>query len=82
VRFSYAELERIKDDATRLVEEGLPDADLIFQTTPDHRDNRAMITISEMSQPLLEALARRFSPDALAIQVDPSGRLRDPRPDP
>lgn len=72
VAHSRAELQRIQDDATRLVAEGLPDADLIYEIVPDWRDNRTMIVISEISQPLLEALAQRFPPDALAVQVDPS----------
>jgi hypothetical protein len=32
-------------------------ADLIYMTAPDHRDNRTLIVISAMSQPLLEYLA-------------------------
>ena len=38
--------------------------------------------LSEMSLPLLDAFASRFPPDAVAVRVDPTGRLRDPRPDP
>ena len=55
---------------TRLVDEGVPDADLIYSIVPDHRDIRTMIVISAMSLPLLEALAQRFPPDAVAVQVD------------
>ena len=52
--------------------QGVIDAQLICQTMPDQRDNRALITISSMSRPLLEALAGRFPVDALAVEVDPN----------
>ena len=73
VTYSHAQLQQFQDDATRLVAAGVPDADLIYQIVPDQRDNKTMIVISEMSRPLLEALAKRFPPDAIAIQVDPRG---------
>jgi hypothetical protein len=72
VAHSYAELEQIRDDVTYLRAEGVVDAELIYIVIPDHRDNRTMIVISEMSRPLLEELARRFDPDAIAVQVDPN----------
>ena len=68
-----AELERIKDDATFLRAQGVPGAELIYQTVPDWRDNRAMIVVSAMSQPLVDALAARYPADALAVQVNPTG---------
>ncbi len=71
VAHSAAELQRIQDDATMLASEGVIDAELIWRTLPDHRDNRALITIRGMSRSLLDALARRFPADALAVQVDP-----------
>lgn len=73
VTYSHAELQQFQDDATRLVAAGVSDADLIYEIVPDQRDNKTMIVISEMSRPLLEALAERFPPDAIAIQVDPRG---------
>jgi len=72
VLHSYAVLQQIQTDVTYLRNEGVVDAELIFMVVPDHRDNRTMIVISEMSRPLLEELARRFDPDAIAIQVDPN----------
>ena len=40
VTHSFTELQRIQDDVTRLRAEGVTDAGLIYQTSPDHRDNR------------------------------------------
>jgi hypothetical protein len=65
-------LERIKNDATFLGAQGVEGARLIFMTGPDHRDNRALIVISQMSRPLLDYLAGHYPPDAIAIQVDPT----------
>ncbi|MEO8274404.1 MAG: hypothetical protein ABI620_10095 [Chloroflexota bacterium] len=71
VAHGYKVLEQIKDDATFLGARGVEGAQLIFMTVPDHRDNRALIVISEMSRPLLDYLAAHYPPDAIAIQVDP-----------
>lgn len=73
VTHGAAELRRIQDDVTFLGSRGVPDAELIFMTVPDHRDNRALIVISAMSRPLLEYLASHYPVDALAVQVDPTG---------
>ncbi len=72
VTHSFGELQRIQDEVTRLRAEGVTDADLIFATMPDHRDNRVLISMSAESRALIEALAQRFPADAIAIQVDPS----------
>jgi hypothetical protein len=69
-------LQRIQDDATFLRTQGVPGAELIYQTVPDWRDNRAMIVISASSQPLLDALTARYPADALAVQVNPAGAPR------
>jgi hypothetical protein len=71
VAHGAAELRRIQDDATFLDSQGVPGAELISMTLPDFRDNRALIVISAMSQPLLEYLAARYPVDAIAVQVDP-----------
>jgi hypothetical protein len=72
-------LRGIQDDATFFNSRGVPGADLIFMTLPDHRDNRALIVISAMSQPLLQYLAETYPVDAIAVQVDPDGAsLRGP----
>jgi hypothetical protein len=73
VTHGAGELRRIQDDATFLLTQGVPGAELIYMTVPDYRDNRALIVISSMSRPLLEYLAGHYPIDALAVQVDPSG---------
>jgi len=70
-----AELARIQDEVTRLRSQGVPGAELIYAAAPDYRDNRVLIVISQMSRPLLDALAERFPVDAIAVRVDPSGGL-------
>ena len=73
VRHGAKELRAIQDAATRLRAEGVPGAELIYGTSPDHRDNRTLIFISEVSRPLLDALAQRFPPTAIAITIEPMG---------
>jgi hypothetical protein len=73
VAHGAGELRQIRDDATTLRARGVPGAELIYATVPDHRDNRALIVISAMSRPLLEYLAGHYPVDALAIQVQPAG---------
>jgi hypothetical protein len=71
VAHGAAELERIKDDVTFLGARGAPDAQLIYASMPDHRDNRALIVMSALSRPLLDYLAATYPVDALAVQIDP-----------
>jgi hypothetical protein len=73
VTHGAGELRKIQDDATFLLTQGVPGAELIYMTAADHRDNRALIVISSMSRPLLDYLAAHYPIDALAVQVDPSG---------
>ena len=68
VSHGVAELSKIQDDATGLTGEGMPGADLIFETLPDHRDNRTLLRIRSDSPELLQALATRFPADTLAVQ--------------
>lgn len=70
VAHSYRSLERIKDEAISLRE--LPDAAAIYATEPDDRDNRVIITVDRMSDPLFHALAARYGTEAIAIRVDPN----------
>jgi hypothetical protein len=72
VEHGLAELQQIQDDATLLGSRGVTDGELISTTLPDFRDNRALIVISAMSQPLLEYLAETYPIDAIAVQVDPN----------
>jgi hypothetical protein len=69
VTHSFADLQRIQEEVTHLRGDAVPGADLIWATYPDYRDNRTVIRISEMHEPLLVELARRFGADAIAIQV-------------
>ena len=72
VTYSFAELQRIQNDASDLrLQGGVPGADLIYKTYPDHRDNRTVISIAEMNEALLNELASRFGGDALAVEVAP-----------
>ena len=73
VTHGAGELRKIQDDATFFASQGVAGADLIYQTGPDYRDNRALIVISSMSRPLLDYLAAHYPVDALAIQVAPGG---------
>lgn len=75
VTFSYGQLEGIKDEVTTLAAAGVPDADLIYQTAPDHKDNRVIITVSQLSERLLKDLATRYGTEAIAVQVDPDHRM-------
>jgi hypothetical protein len=72
VNHSYAELRQIQDDVSYLHSNGVANAELIYATMPDQRDNRTLIVMSELSRALLEELARRFPPDAIAVQVNPN----------
>lgn len=78
VTHGAAELRRIQDDVTFLKSRGVPDAELIYLTLPDFRDNRALIVISEMSPGLLEYLAETYPADAIAVQVDPNQPISGP----
>jgi hypothetical protein len=72
VTHGFAELRRIQDDVTFLGSRDVPNAQLIFLTSPDHRDNRTLIGLSAMNRELLDVLAAEYPPDALAVQVDPT----------
>lgn len=72
VKYSYAQLERIKDDAASLVDAGVPDATSIWRTGPDWENNRVIITVDRQSGALLGALAQRFDPETIAVRVDPN----------
>jgi len=67
-----AELRRIQDDVSLLGQRGVAGAELIYMTAPDHRDNRVLIGISEMSRTLLDYLAANYPADAIAVMIDPT----------
>ncbi|HEV8252475.1 MAG TPA: hypothetical protein VGQ66_03755 [Candidatus Limnocylindria bacterium] len=72
VEHSYTELQQIQNAVTFLRSEGVADAELIYKVLPDERDNRTLIVMSELSRALLQELAARFPPEAIAVQVDPN----------
>ena len=48
-----AELGRIQNEVSDLrLEGGVPGAELIYKTRPDHRDNRVVVSIKEMNEAL------------------------------
>ena len=71
VEFSNRALETIKNDAIRLVQMGVPDADLIYKTEPDWENNRILITLSRQSDALLAALAGKYGTQAIAVRIEP-----------
>jgi hypothetical protein len=73
VTHGATELLRIQDDATFLHGQGVPGSELLYQTLPDHRDNRALLVIKQRSDLFVEALSARYPVDALAIEVNPTG---------
>lgn len=68
---SVAELFNIGDAVTPLHSRGVPDADLIYMTEPDQRDNLIVITVSKASQKLTAALADQFGTTHIAVRVRP-----------
>lgn len=70
---SIARLDEIADDVTRLVDAGIPNADVIWMTEPDQKNNRVVITVSESNPELMSALASRYGTDLIAVRVWPSG---------
>jgi hypothetical protein len=74
VAHGTAELDRIQHEATFLRSQGVPGAELIYETLPDHRDNRTLLVIRARSDALLDALAARYPAGTLAVEVNPDGR--------
>jgi hypothetical protein len=68
---SVASLEKIQEAVTHLLSEGVPGAQAIYQATRDHRDNRIVISVTNLSDELAAALAARFGTEAIAIQITP-----------
>lgn len=70
---SIARLDEIADDATRLIEAGVPHAALVWMTEPDQKNNRVVITVDELNAELMSALASRFGTDLIAVRVREGG---------
>jgi hypothetical protein len=75
VSFSYAQLEEIKHEVTTLAVAGVTDAELIYETAPDHLNNRVIITVSRLSEDLLKELAARYGTEAIAVRIDPDNLM-------
>lgn len=74
VKFSYAQLEAIKDEAIMLDRAGVPDASSIWRTGPDYENNRVLITVDRASGALFATLAQRYGREAIAVRIDPNRR--------
>ncbi len=72
---SIAKLDGLADDATRLIEAGIPHADLIWMTEPDQKNNRVVITVSEPNADLMKALATRYGTELIAVRVRAGGPI-------
>ncbi len=70
---SFGELEALKHEITTLRAQGVPDADLLFKSTPDHKNNRIVIGVTKPSATLFRALRDRYGTGAIALLVDPDG---------
>ena len=68
---SFGEVTRIANEVTLLRGTGVPGEDLIYKVEPDWRDNRVIVTISELNDGLLKELASQFGQDAVAVRVNP-----------
>jgi hypothetical protein len=71
VSVGFDTLEGVKNDATRLVQAGVPDADAIYQTEPDWEHDRVVLTISRPSPALMNALAVRYGTEMIAVRLEP-----------
>jgi hypothetical protein len=72
VSYSWATLERIKNDAIMLSSTVVPDGDAIYRTARDRAHNRVLITVQRLSDGLLNALAARYGTSAIAIEYNPN----------
>lgn len=72
---SYADLERIIDDATRVEQARVPDADAIYRLEPDYESNRVTVVVSRSSSALEAALLARYGSTSIVIRVVPTPAL-------
>ena len=66
---SIDQLDKIGDAVTRLLGNGVPNADLIWMTEPDQKNNRIVITMSSLDDKLMSALAAQFGTDLIAVRI-------------
>lgn len=69
---SIAQLDAIGDAITRLHEQGVPGAQHIWSTEPDHLNNRIIVTVEAATSPLMDALATTFGNDKVAVRIAPA----------
>lgn len=72
VTHSYAELQGIAFEITKLNRPNDGARGLIYRIEPDERDNRLIVTIDRLDTALIAELGERFGADALAVRVDES----------
>lgn len=72
-RASVAQLDKIADDVTYLLADGVTAADLIWKTEPDQNDNRVIITVRKLDPQLMKVLAVRFGTSLIAVRVRDGG---------
>jgi len=71
VAFSFAQLQKMRDEVTTLTSAGVPDADLIYGISEDQQGDRIVIRVKMASNALFKELATRFGTEAIAVLVDP-----------
>ena len=76
--FSFARLEAIKEEAIGADEAALPSASAIWATLPNPAANRVRIVVDQLYNDLLYALAEKYDPRAIEVQVQPRVPM-DPR---
>jgi hypothetical protein len=70
VTHSYAELQAIADDITRLNSQDGAYSALIYRTEPDEKNNRIIVTIDKLDEALIAWLGSEYGSDAVAVRVD------------
>lgn len=68
---SFAELERIKDDAIEIARMGLPGSEYIRLTMGDSEHNRVIVGVQRLTKEVAAAIVARYGTEAVAVQIDP-----------
>jgi hypothetical protein len=71
VALSFAELERIKDDAIEIARMGLPGSEYIRLTMGDGEHNRVIVGVQRLTDEVAAAIVARYGTEAVAVQIDP-----------
>ena len=70
---SIQELDDIGDGVTRLASDVVPDADLIWLTVPDQKNERIVVAIRKANDELAALLTERYGADRVAFRVVNAG---------